>query len=469
MNTTALALSLALTGTTCLQAENVPPSEPTNILFVFADEWRAQTFGYAGDTSVRTPNFDKFAAESVKFTTAVSCCPVCTPYRASLFTGMHPLSTGVFVNDQCLSDRYKGPFLAQTFAQSGYETLYVGKWHIDGHGRSKFVPPERRLGFQTWWGYECTHNYNKSYYYIDEDTTRKQWEGYDAFAQTHTMLDLMAKSRDKKKPFLGVLSWGPPHFPYETAPEKYQKMYDAEKLPLPASIPETAKAEARKRLAGYYAHCTALDDCWAELMSGLKRLGLDKNTVVIFSSDHGDLIGEHDAWWKQYPFDESILVPLLVRDPRRQTAPCTVQAPIGTPDLMPTMLGLANIPVPQGIEGKDWSKTIRDNAPAPDDCQLITCYLPFHGYPGREYRGLRTEQFTYVADRSGPWLLFDNKTDPLQTKNLVANPESAEIVKQLDAKLRVRLARVNDTFEDKATLLQRFNIRLNSKGDVFYE
>ncbi|MBI5397484.1 MAG: sulfatase-like hydrolase/transferase, partial [Verrucomicrobia bacterium] len=218
-----------------------------NVVYVFADQWRAQAFGFAGDTNVKTPTLDKLAAMSVRFSTAVSTCPVCSPYRASLITGQYPLRHGVFLNDVCLSTNAVS--LAQAFKGAGYRTGYIGKWHLDGHGRSAFIPPERRQGFEFWRVLECTHDYNRSPYFGDENV-RQQWEGYDAIAQTREAQRYI-REHAKGAPFLLVLSWGPPHNPYETAPAKFREMYAPDKLALRPNVP--AGSNPRKDLAGYYA------------------------------------------------------------------------------------------------------------------------------------------------------------------------------------------------------------------------
>jgi hypothetical protein len=133
-----------------------------NILFVFADQWRADALGYAGDPNVKTPNLDRLANQAVKFTHAVSACPVCCPYRATMMTGRRPLSHGVFLNDVQLPG--EEVTIAEVLAGRGYRTGYIGKWHLDGHGRSSYIPPERRQGFEYFKALECTHNYNRSFY-----------------------------------------------------------------------------------------------------------------------------------------------------------------------------------------------------------------------------------------------------------------------------------------------------------------
>jgi arylsulfatase A-like enzyme len=148
-------------------ARAADPAPRPNVVVLLADQWRAQALGSAGDANARTPRIDRMAAEGVMLGTAVSTCPVCSPYRASLLTGRYPITHGVFVNDVCLGR--EAVSLAQAFAAAGYRTGYIGKWHVDGHGRSSFIPPERRQGFEFWRANECSHDYNHSPYYADTD------------------------------------------------------------------------------------------------------------------------------------------------------------------------------------------------------------------------------------------------------------------------------------------------------------
>jgi len=257
-----LALLLTLAGNA-----NAAEAARPNVLFVIADQWRAQAFGFAGDPNVRTPHLDRFERQCVNFIQAVAGMPVCSPTRASLLTGQRPQTHGLFLNDVPLSTN--AVTLPKELKSAGYETGCIGKWHIDGHGsRSAFIPRDRRQGFDYWKVLECTHAYNNSPYYADEPE-KLLWEGYDAIAQTR---DAQAYLRDRAKsgrPFLLWLAWGPPHNPYETAPAKYCAMYSPEKIKLHPNVPESARAQARQELAGYYAHCTALDDCFGDLLRTL--------------------------------------------------------------------------------------------------------------------------------------------------------------------------------------------------------
>lgn len=437
-----------------------------NILFVFADQWRRQAFGYTGDPNVKTPNIDRFAAESVNFDNAVSGCPVCTPYRASLMTGVYPHVHKLMVNDQCLYERYDGPFLAECLRDGGYRTAYIGKWHIDGKGRKAFVPPERRLGFDWWKGFECNHDYRDSPYYFGDDPRPHLWEGYDADAQTDEACRYLCEEVGHD-PFALFLSWGPPHNPFGTAPAEFQAMYDAATIQLPPNVPAEVADQARQELAGYYAHCSALDASFGRLMATLAATGLDKETVVIFTSDHGDMLGSQGAFRKQRPWAESARVPFLVRHPR-VGGPRVERAPVDAPDLMPTLLALVGLPIPATLQGKDFSATITDGTPCGIDAALLALYSPFHEWwydnGGRALRGLHDERYTYVRTLEGPWLLYDNQTDPQQMHNLIGQAAYAALVETMDAALTARLESVGDDFVSGKEIMAREGYACHPNG-----
>ena len=201
-----LGVAIGLTGVSVTLAATA--AKP-NVLIVIADQWRAQAFSYAGDPNARTPNFDRFEKECVHFTQAVSGTPVCTPMRATLLTGQRPLTHGLFLNDTPL--RPDSVSLAKEFKAAGYDTACIGKWHIDGHGRSNYIPPERRQGFDYWKVLECTHAYNKSPYYAGDSNQKLFWEGYDAAAQTRDAERYLSDPARKEKPFLLWLEIGRAH------------------------------------------------------------------------------------------------------------------------------------------------------------------------------------------------------------------------------------------------------------------
>jgi len=449
-----------------------PASQRPNLLFILTDQWRAQATGYAGNPDVHTPHLDRLANHSVNYANAVSNCPVCCPYRASLITGRYPLTHGVFLNDLQLNT--EAVSFAQAYNQAGYHTGYIGKWHLDGSGRSAYIPPERRQGFTYWKALECTHNYNHSEYYAGNERTKRLWPGYDAFAQTEDATGYLHQRASDGHPFALFVSYGSPHAPYRTGPTELVGRYDSRKLTLRKNVPEQDRAKAQKTTAGYYAHITALDTCIGKLMDTLKTHGLDRNTIVVFTSDHGDMLHSRGMLKKQRPWDEAIRVPFLLRCPTTwSNGPRTIDAPIGTPDIMPTILGLSGIEIPDTCEGQDLSQEVLGKKQAPEDrAALILCPSPFGQWTrrsgGREYRGIRTRRYTYARDLDGPWLLYDNQEDPFQLNNLVDDPASSGLRERLDAQLQSLLKQTGDAFRSGPELLRYCRYTVDQNETVGY-
>lgn len=437
-----------------------------NVIVVYPDQWRASAFGYAGDPNVQTPHLDRLERESVHFFNAVAGVPVCTPSRASLLTGQRTQTHSLFINDVPLAA--DAVTIAKVLREHGYDTGYIGKWHLDGRDRSLFIARERRQGFDYWKALECTHNYNESYYYADGPDKLK-WDGYDALAQTRDAAEYLRDHANAAKPFFLFLSWGPPHTPYHTAPEKFRALYAPEKMLLPPNVPPDMSQQAREMLAGYYAHCSALDACVGELRDALKKTGLAENTILIFTSDHGDMLGSHGGRNKQQPYDESVRVPLLLHWPAGLgVKPRRLDAPINSEDIMPTILGLCGVPSPASVEGLDFSRYVRGGESPSDNATLLSCVVPFGQWDrkngGQEYRGLRTSRYTYVRNLAGPWLLFDNENDPYQLTNLVGRTEHAKLQAKLDATLMKKLASTQDVFLPGSKYLEQWGYRPDGLG-----
>ncbi|WFB37536.1 sulfatase [Kiritimatiellota bacterium B12222] len=423
---------------------------PPNILLVFADQWTFWALGVAGNRELRTPNLDRLAAEGVYFPYAVSGSPVCTPARASLLTGLRPDAHGLVINDAPLNPDL--PSMGTYFAEAGYETAWIGKWHVDGHGRASYIPPERRHGFETFQVLECTHEYNHSLYYSGDQKEQKVWPGYDAFAQTEAMQSWI-RGRTEEKPFFGVLSWGPPHSPYHTAPEKYKAHFAEARLSPRGNVPEELRARTIQELAGYYAHCEALDDCMGHLMQTLEEEGLRENTIVVFTSDHGDMLQSHGIRDKQCPWDESLRIPMIMSGPGLKPGTQN-DSLIEFMDLWPTLAGLAGIPVTMALHARDLSSEVLSGGRPEDNSAFYASYVPFGNWrkfplshplhTARESRGLRTLEWLYVEDLTGPWLLYDMKQDPLQLNNLVDSPAHAD----LRRKFATQLAERRDCYDD---------------------
>jgi len=459
---------LAVCATLCGPAFAAAPAAPPNILYLIADQWRASATGYAGDPNVKTPNLDRLAKEAQNFCNAVSVVPVCTPHRAALLTGRFPTSTGMFLNDAHLPDEEL--CMAEILGAVGYTTGYIGKWHLDGHGRQGFVAPERRQGWQYWKAAECDHNYNHSHYYTGNSDVKRYWEGYDAFAQTKDAQQYLRDNVTNGQPFVLMVAYGVPHFPHKTAPEKFKAMYPPEKIQLPPNVPLALQARARQEAQGYYAHCTALDQCIGDLLETLAATGLASNTIVVFSSDHGEMLGSQGVapTQKQVAWNESARVPFLMRVPG--IAPRPVTTPITTPDILPTLLALAGVTIPKTVEGEDLSASLRAGRDE-DRAALYMCVSPFAKVPPeklREYRAIRTSRYTYVRGLQGPWVLYDDQQDAYQTNNLIGKAEFTSLTRDLDGRLQAELKRIGDDFRPGPDYLAEWGFEIGDHGSVPY-
>ncbi len=435
-----------------------------NVVFILVDQWRAQAFGYTGDPNAHTPHIDALARESINFRNAVSGFPVCSPYRASLLTGQYAVKNGMVVNDVHLKPN--GPTLGESFRDAGYRTGYIGKWHVYGSPDGKFgrrlayIPKEFRFGFDYWKACECSHNYNRSLYYDGDDPTERYWEGYDAIAQTNDACEFIRQASGKSDPYFLLLSLGPPHDPYGTAPDRYRAMYENREIRLRGNVPQDKAADAQKDLQGYYAHIAALDDCVAQVKKAVDVSGAAEDTILVFASDHGDLLYSQGLIRKQFPWDESIRVPFLVRYPRQfGRKKKELSSFLDAPDIMPTLLGLAGLKSPESVQGRDLSPVMRGTRKEDrDDAALLNLPASFsvirrHGCA--EYRGLRTDRYTFVRSIHGPWLLYDNRKDPYQKQNLLGNSQYRDVQSGLERRLDERLKSIGDEFLPGSRYIER--------------
>jgi arylsulfatase A-like enzyme len=461
--------------------------EKPNILIITTDQWRVQSVGYAHNSEViKTPNLDELASTSVNFIHAVSNEPVCSPFKASLQTGQRPLTNGVIMNDVRLDT--SATTIAKVLDNHGYHTGLIGKWHLDGPKRCGYTPPgPRRQGYQYWHAINCDHNYLHEAYYKDADSTRHHWKGFAAIAQTKDAQHYIRDHAHKDKPFYLWLSWATPHAPYHMAPKKYKRMYNPQNVWLPPNVPPKAPPNAfrhddghyrqtvRKNLAGYYANIAVLDDMIGKVVKTLRNEGIFNNTIILFTSDHGDMLGSHGQYGKQMPYDESIRVPLLFHYSGEHGINDGIyKAMISSQDLMPTILGLVGIKIPKSVEGKDFSSYMRGGIDPKDTLALITCPIPFgnwnRSHGGRAYRGIRTPRYTYVRDRKGPWLLFDDKKDPYQMHNLINNPTYSEIQGKLNKRLNQKLNENEDHFRQGIYYVKKFHYpKLDSRGAISHQ
>lgn len=445
-----LKTAAALSAFSMTKAAAAPlPKKKPNLLFVFTDQQSFDMLGCYGNRQIQTPNIDRLADEGVRFEYCISSNPVCSPMRGMLFSGQHPLKNGIITNDiQMLPG--KGRYFGEVLHNNGYRTGYIGKWHMHGGDRNRPVPPgPYRYGFnETFITDNCSLNYDPdSCFYFDQYSGRKikynQWEVY---GQTEQAKEFIQKS-PPDRPWALFISWHPPHDhkggKYTTLPD-LENLYDPDKITLRPSMPDTP--QIRKDMQGYMGMITGCDTAFGQLMDTLKKQGMDDNTIVVFTSDHGDLHGAHGRpWAKSFPEDESCRVPLIIRYPEK-LHPRTSELLVGTLDLMPTLLGMMGLPIPDSCDGQNLTPhIIARNDDAVESVPLFY-FIP-------SWRGVFTKDFTY--SKRGPinhkdkqdWnCLYDRKDDPHQLKNRYYDNRYAGKREELDTLMNQWLDRFNDPF-----------------------
>jgi len=434
-----------------------------NILFILADQMRRGTLGCYGMADAKTPHMDSLAASGVRFTTACSSFPVCLPYRFTLMTGQRALSRGVPCTDWRMSP--SEPTLADAFRAGGYRTIYLGKWHLFGSTREGWVAPDHRGRFDYWEGWEArADNHFTTQTFLGPNRESKTYKGFQTDLMTDRAIELLAEhvAAGTDQPFFMMLSVEPPHPPY-TAPPLYAGQWQSAEFDLPPNfmfastdtgpepkIKDKARPTLLRTRRHYHGMVQNLDDNVGRLMAALDHSGLASNTIVVLTSDHGQMDGAHSILQstKRNPYEEAIGVPLIVMDPRRrERASATIDEVIGTEDLFPTLLGLAGIPVPEGLAGADCSDLISGAISSLDRPGLLL-YLTNHKdhdsvWFKKGWRALRTKDALYACwgPRHGPmepWHLYRLDEDPWQMNDLVKRDEPyraamADILKTLMA------------------------------------
>lgn len=409
---------------------------PPNLLFVFSDQQARDMVGCYGNEDIITPNLDRFAGEGIRFNHCVSSSPVCTPFRGMLMTGRHPLYTGTYCNDRPLLAG-NGKCFGHVLREAGYRTGYVGKWHLLGGDRNRPISRgEMRFGFDDLFlSNNCHVDFRpgKCYYWNDRDEKVffDEWEVYGQTRQALEFLDGCTPDR----PFALFVSWHPPHdwgihqdslvFRYDTIPE-LMEMYDPAKIRLRPSATEVA--HLREAYHGHYAMCSGVDRAFGWLVDKLREKGMERDTMVVFTSDHGDNLasyGYHIA--KDHPEDTSTRIPFLLRWPGGLPRGRTSDLLLGPMDMMPTLLSLMGLPVPQGLHGSDLSSAIRKGDDDAIDSLPLFFYNPYwSGVYTRDvtYGFGEIRHFAHGADgkltfRTDPVrCLYDRRTDPYQLNNL---------------------------------------------------
>jgi arylsulfatase A-like enzyme len=326
------------------------PIRKPNVLFVLAGGWRAQPLDH-----LRLPNLETLAKQGVQFERLYSCYPRAAPARAALITGRFPYVSGVPRDGVRLP--IDQPSIAEQLKRAGYRTGYIGEWLLDGAEEPGFVPPgPRRHGFDYWAAFNRGHRYFDSIYFRDTPQPVRP-TGFEPDYQTGLAIDFIKQAGSK--PFYLVLAWGPPHPPRTPAPDRAAHvaahLYDPREVQLRANVPADREESARDNYARYYALCSALDENVGRLVGALSDQHLAEDTMVVFTSDAGDMLGSQGFEGDNQPFEEAVRVPLIVRYPGTAAAGSKIDALVSTVDLMPTLLRSCGVDIPESVQGVDLS------------------------------------------------------------------------------------------------------------------
>lgn len=431
-----------------------------NILYLFADQLQAFTVGCMDNRAIHTPNLDALAADGVLFRNAYSDSPVCTPFRGCLMTGQYASQTGITGNGQSLPRGQR--CLGHGLNDAGFATSYVGKWHLGGAGNVP-VAREDRGGFTHFIGYQCYNSFIDNVCFFDEQGNERRFEQHRTRATTDLAIERLTAIQDQ--PFALFVSYQNPHYPIEPDPE-FAALYARADLPVrenvdPATPPFTATASPRspqpverdpnfhrygrslaefRRL--YYALVTQLDYEIGRLIRTLKNRGLYENTLIIFTSDHGELMGSHGLMNKATPHEESARVPLIARAPgglRGHVVDTPVSAGI---DIWPTLNDFTGYAETASLSGHSWKAALLDEAPY--QRPPVFAEHPWITGPlrGRSWVLVREGDWKLTADKQtlAPLSLHHLGDDPCELHNLLdtAAPEIRQRLQHLLEQWRER-------------------------------
>ena len=433
-----------------------------NVIWIFGDQHRAQALSVLEDPNVQTPNIDRLAVSS---RTGVAGSPLCSPFRGSLLTSQYPHRC-IPGHDIALPSGM--PTVATAFNHSGYQTAYLGKWHVDGavhrladtRPAFQYVDPSRRGDFDYWLGYE---NNNSQYdcwvhgHYEDGiPIDSYKLHGYETDALTDLLIEYL-RDRSLDQPFFVALSVQPPHSPY-IAPPKFMERHRPEEIELRPNVPSVdyVQQQARRSLAGYYAMIENLDWNVGRVLQTLGDTGLADQTILIFFSDHGDMHGSQARILKCVPWEESIRIPFLVCGLGIDVGLDDSPELINHVDIAPTTLGLCGIDAPGSMVGVDYSGYFmldRQKPINPPESAFLQLVDPgwIYGFASdreRPWRGLVTNDgWKYVVLEGQPWLMYNLNDDPYELANLALDGRFKQERQNLQDKLTDWITRTGDMFE----------------------
>ena len=452
-------------------AESAAPGAPRrpNLLVLHTDEHNFRTLGcyrallapehafvWGPGVAVETPNIDWIARNGAIADRFYASSPVCTPSRAAFVSGRFPQNTGAPVNDVPMRDDVVT--FAEALRRSGYATGYAGKWHVDGPAKPGWAPA-RKFGFD-----DNRYMFNRGHWKQLEDTpSGPRVKAMDAKGQptynvqgaderSFTTDFLASKTIEfirahKDRPFCYMVSFPDPHGPNTVRPP-YDTMFDHLKFQMPASgrsagegLPAWARppaGAAMENMSKYFGMVKCIDDNAGRILAALRESGLVDRTIIVFTSDHGDMCGEHGRVNKGVPMEASARIPLLVYYPGRIKPGTVVREAIANADFKPTILGLMGVPGDGRDEGRDASAIfLGARPPGWKD-------VAFSRHAGGQWLMAVSSRYKLVLSADGEPGLFDLDRDPLEMRNLFHLPESREIIRDLARSLADHSRRFNE-------------------------
>lgn len=416
------------------------PARP-NVLILMTDEHHPRIMSCAGDLVVKTPTLDDLAATGIRFTAAYCQNPICTPSRVALVSGRMPSNLGTFGNGN--TQKYENvTTLADLFNAAGYATAWFGKTHW---GDPRFQNNRERRGLQR----DDYEQQEKAYGRLPQDAVVTPWpveknSDHVTVNEALAFLDANTTKPGPRQPFLLGVSLIKPHFPF-TIQQKYYDLYRG-KVPPPrapekliAELPSLAQDErAKYRHADaspgqiararemYYGMVTYADEELGRIIQKLESLGLRDNTIIVYTADHGEMLGERGIWFKNTFFEPSAGIPFIWSFPAKLPRAKTIAAPAMNLDVLPTLADLCALPKPAGVEGTSLLPVMLGTD---DDRNRLALSENFRGnFAGRM---IRTDRWKYFFYTTGEEYLYDLAHDPHEDHNLAQRPEHRALIADL--------------------------------------
>jgi len=416
-----------------------------NVVVFFTDQQRWDTSGLHGNPLELMPNFDRMAQAGTHFANAFTCQPVCAPARSCLQTGMYATQTGVFRNGLTLKD--DAVTLAHCFAQAGYDTAYIGKWHLGGcepgfNGGQQPVPKEQRGGYDYWLAGDLTEFISDAYNTVlfDGDGKAVRLPGYRVDATTDAAIRYI--DAHQNNPFFLFLSFLEPHFQNHRdeypAPDGYAERYRGRWIP-----PDLAAlgGSTHQHLAGYYGMVKRLDEALGRLLDTLKSLDKLENTIVLFTSDHGCHFKTRNGEYKRSCHESSVRIPAAACGPGFNGGGRVAHL-ISLLDFMPTLLDAAGLPVPKGVAGRSVMPLLRRE---PVDWPEEVFIQISEAQVGRAIRTRRWKYSVAAPEKDGyshpgselyeEEFLYDLQADPYELTNLIGLESHRDVADELQQRL----------------------------------